>query len=696
MQRNNGKLFFVSFLMLFMELFLIRWISTEVRIFAYVSNLVLLACFLGVGAGCYLAKKEAHIFITLAMLVLIALSVKCLPFIYITDMLGGFADSIIWFQFQEGSLIVSLQGVVLTIYLFLMILVAFIPLGQILGSLLDNHRNIIAAYSINIIGSLIGIWVFSLLSFYYTPPWMWLLSALVMLFFFIPRSKLYMTVFAAASVLCLLVTGTHNPGRTLLWSPYQKLEVRPSTYKGVQNGYLITVNSVSYMSATNLSREFLQGHPSFYDPDILRYNPYEIPYLFHNTPDRVLIVGAGAGNDIAGALRNKAREIDAVEIDPGIHALGAQLHPEKPYQNPRVHTVIDDARAYFKKTTKKYDLIVFGLLDSHTLSSQYNNMRLDHYVYTEESFQEARKLLKDDGILVVSFAAQRDWIGVRLNGVLKKVFNEVPYTFATVLPAEGSLWGSLMFITGNNPAKIKQWVEARPELRDYVRKNAFQCSGSVKLISDDWPYLYIEAPSIPRMYLLIIMALAVLFIAAYRLMGSAGEGGINWHFFFLGAAFMLLEFQNVSKSALLFGSTWMVNAYIISAILVLILLANICAYYLQIKNTLPVYTILLASVLMAYFIPLDIFNNFGYPAKSILVSLIINIPIFFAGLIFITSFSNAASRDTAFGSNLMGAALGGLLEPLSFVMGIKALLLVVLLLYALSYLFSAQNRRQLI
>jgi hypothetical protein len=198
------------------------------------------------------------------------------------------------------------------------------------------------------------------------------------------------------------------------------------------------------------------------------------------------------------------------------------------------------------------------------------------------------------------------------------------------------------------------------------------------------------------MYLLIIMALAVLFIAAYRLMGSAGEGGINGHFFFLGAAFMLLEFQNVSKSALLFGSTWMVNAYIISAILVLILLANICAYYFQIKNTLPVYIILLASVLIVYFIPLDIFNNFGYPAKSILVSIILNIPIFFAGLIFITSFSSAEHRDQAFGSNLMGAALGGLLEPVSFVTGIKALLLIVLLLYALSYLFSAQNRRQLI
>ena len=38
---------------LFLELLLIRWISTEIRIFAYLQNTVLVVCFLGLGMGCW-------------------------------------------------------------------------------------------------------------------------------------------------------------------------------------------------------------------------------------------------------------------------------------------------------------------------------------------------------------------------------------------------------------------------------------------------------------------------------------------------------------------------------------------------------------------------------------------------------------------------------------------------------------------
>ena len=40
------------------ELALIRWLSTEVRIFAYVKNLALLLCFLGFGVGCAPASQR--------------------------------------------------------------------------------------------------------------------------------------------------------------------------------------------------------------------------------------------------------------------------------------------------------------------------------------------------------------------------------------------------------------------------------------------------------------------------------------------------------------------------------------------------------------------------------------------------------------------------------------------------------------
>jgi hypothetical protein len=381
-----------------------------------------------------------------------------------------------------------------------------------------------------------------------------------------------------------------------------------------------------------------------------------------------------------------------VEIDPGIFRLGLALHPEHPYEEERVKVTIDDARAFFKKANKKYDVISFGLLDSHTLSSNYNNTRLDHYVYTEESFREARKLLKDNGVLSVIFATQTQWIGERIYGLLQKTFGEVPYTFSVRSSESSYGWGGIVFLTGNNIEVLKKRVEANPKLTDFVNKNRAPFSGQVRLTSDDWPYLYIEKASIPRMYLLITGSLLILFLMARRFIFTAEGGRINLHFFFLGCAFLLLEFQNVSKATLLFGSTWIVNSFIISSILILILLANLFVAYVKVHGRLPFYALLWVSVILLYFIPLDVFNTFGFWTKSILATLFLNLPIFFAGIIYILSFKDAPAKDLALGSNLIGAALGGLLESLSFITGIKALLLIVLLFYVLSFLFLSKGK----
>ena len=182
---QNSKLFLISFIMLFLEILLIRWISTEVRIFAYIGNLVLLACFLGIGVGCYFSRKKEQILITLGMLVLIVLAVRSEPFRHITDMLSAFPDAVIWYQIMEPfNLRLVLQGIGLTLFMFLMILTAFIPLGQILGKLLDEHPKTIEGYSVNIVASLIGIWAFNIFALYYTPPWLWFLFSLILLFFF--------------------------------------------------------------------------------------------------------------------------------------------------------------------------------------------------------------------------------------------------------------------------------------------------------------------------------------------------------------------------------------------------------------------------------------------------------------------------------------------------------------------------------
>jgi spermidine synthase len=686
-QRHHSglKLFAVSFVMLFLEIFLIRWISTELRVFAYVSNLVLLACFLGIGLGCYYSKKKANSLITILLLLLICAATRTLPFQGITDMFGGFSDSLIWYDsVRADNLLPALGGTGLTILMFVMILGAFVPLGQILGRLLDEHHNIIAGYSLNVFASLIGIWTFNLFSFASTKPWVWFLFALVILAFFVPRDPARLIVAGSASLaILLLVAGADS--RWTIWSPYQRLDVYRTTHRGIHNGYTIMVNKVGYMSMLDLSDTFISRHPDVYDKNARRYSQYELLYHVAEAKDAVLIVGAGAGNDAAGALRGGARAIDAVEIDPGIVRLGRALHPEKPYQNPKVRLVVDDARAFFKKAKRTYDIISFGLLDSHTLASDYNNARLDHYVYTRESIEDAKKLLTRDGVLSVMFEAKRPWIGERIYGLLKESFGEVPYVFEIRSPNRAYGWGGLMFITGNNVEQLRALVEADPGLKQLIAKKSIAYTGQVKQTTDDWPYLYLERAHIPRMHLLISASLLVLAFAAKAVLGRGASRGIDAHFFFLGSAFMLLEFQNVSKAALLFGCTWIANSYVISAILFLILLANLVVHRFRIRRIGYFYAGLFASVAVVYMVPLEVFNVFGYWTKSVVAAAFMNIPVFFAGVIFMRSFEQAPSKDRAFGSNLLGAAAGGLLETVSFITGVKALLVLVFVFYGISF-----------
>jgi len=76
---------------------------------------------------------------------------------------------------------------------------------------------------------------------------------------------------------------------------------------------------------------------------------YELAYRIVPHPQGVLILGA---------LRHGAKDVDAVEIDPVILEIGRRDHPEHPYDSPRVTVYVDDARAFLKKTKKKYDLII--------------------------------------------------------------------------------------------------------------------------------------------------------------------------------------------------------------------------------------------------------------------------------------------------------------------------------------------------
>jgi spermidine synthase len=154
---------------------------------------------------------------------------------------------------------------------------------------------------------------------------------------------------------------------------------------------------------------------------------YHLPYrLLKAPPRRALVVGAGTGNDVAVLLDEGAERVDAVEIDPVILDLGRQRHPDRPYADPRVRAINTDARSFLNDTRERYDLIVFGTLDSMTRLSALSNVRLDNFVYTLDCIQRARERLTPDGGIALYFMAATDYIDMRLRGMVAEAFGEDP------------------------------------------------------------------------------------------------------------------------------------------------------------------------------------------------------------------------------------------------------------------------------
>ncbi len=243
------------------------------------------------------------------------------------------------------------------------------------------------------------------------------------------------------------------------------------------------------------------------------------------------------------------------------------------------------------------------------------------------------------------------------------------------------------FFIGGSQKKIGEAL-SDPQLAAYVAKNGSVLCESAELTTDDWPYFYQHEPGLPASVIVISVVLVALCWLFLRGTGTA-PGSIRWHFFFLGAGFLLLEAQITSKMALLFGTTWVVNSLVIAELMVLIVVSN---FVLEWKPRLPLvfgYGGIVASILLAYTVPLERFFFASIWLKALTATAVMCQPVLFAGMVFIRSFAREGFRSEALGSNLLGALVGGLLESLSMWTGIRSLLIVAASLYAASWVALA-------
>ena len=682
MWKQWWPLFLVSGLGLFFELAIIRWVSAEVRLLAYFKNFSLLAAFLGLGLGFGLVGRGRDYRQTFMPLLLLFVSIVLVAG-RVSSQFGltypGGGDEFLWNAAPLSDWISLVLFLSIMLLFFLLTMFLFIPLGQATGMEMARFAPL-PAYIVNILASLAGVWAFALLSYLQTPPEVWFVIGLIGWAVYLARQRALQRTALAMLALITVILTIGSVGQ--IWSPYQRLAVSDlylprANDKPVQVGYNLDVQQTFYQNAIDLSPQFLASlgneFPEFTETAVT----YNLPYLAGAEGAKVLIVGAGMGNDVAAALRNGASHVDAVEIDPAILAVGRQLHPEHPYADARVTPIVDDARSFFRHTPEQYDVIAFGLLDSHSLLSGLSSVRLDSFVYTLESFQQVQQHLKPGGIVAVTFRTwpTAPWIGERLGRSLISVFGaEQVYAY------QGPL--GTTFIVGDLPAERLAALQLTPWQ---------PAADAVPLATDDWPYLYLRTQRIPDAYwqALLLVGVACLLLIR-RLFPQAMRP--DWQFFLLGAAFLLVEFKSVTEFALLFGTTWLVNALAISGVLLMVLAANLVVLSRPRLNVTIAYALLFASLIVTALFPLDVFNTLPFVLRAILSMITLSLPLFFAGLIFGELIRRAGETAGPLASNLVGSVAGGVLEYGSLLWGIKSQYGIAALVYLGAWLASRGKR----
>ncbi len=743
--RAKGELFLISLVLLFLELACIRWFPAHVLFLTFFTNTVLLASFLGMSVGCLCARSKNNFLAWTPALLAVAIAASlgaerlmALGGASFLDVGHQDAPQLVFFGAEYHTQDLAAFRIPVEVvngFFFLVIALTFIGPGQELGRSLARLPDRVQAYTINIFGSLVGIALFAGFSaLQLSPLWWFLLAALGLGYFLVaaaPQGQSPVTWASRAALLALVpILACSHTGASVLrdeqgkevarreyyWSPYYRIDYDRVPSRAIQ------VNLIGHQQMIGRADDNTPAH-AYALPHVLNRDAGGKPF------EDVLVIGAGSGNDVSRALQWGARHVDAVEIDPVIYRLGREDHPDRPYDDPRVTVHLDDGRNFLRATDRKYDLVVYALVDSLVLHSSYSNIRLESYLFTRQAFQDVRRCLKPGGTFAMYNFFRQGWIVARLNQGLREAFGSDPLVLtlpyqAEVTPGENLKQSFTLFLAGDTDRLAgafarspEYWLENVPPHPDLARcPNGFrpQPAGEeshgwtrfglarvvapaeqLRSATDDWPFLYLHEPMVPDLSLrgiLLMGALGLVLLYLFRVRG-AGTGrhwGADARMFFLGGGFMLVETKAVVHMALLFGGTWVVNSVVFFAVLVMILLANLYVLSCRPQKLWPYYVGLLLSLGLNVLVPLDSFLGMGRVAQVACSCLLVFAPILFAGVIFAVSFSRAGAPDRAFGFNIAGAMVGGLAENTSMLLGFQYLLLVAAGFYVLSLLGSVR------
>ena len=650
--RPRLKLVLLSGLMLFVELALIRWTGSRVIYLSYFSNFVLLGSFLGIGIGFLRGKARVDVSPYAPLALAVFIGVVILLRIEI-DRGGGRA---IYFGGFEAH---GLPLPVVLPIIFVAVAAVMALIGEAVARTFAGFAPL-EAYSLDIGGSLLGIIGFTLLSFANAPPLAWGLVVAVLMVLVLPGGRRVVQVAGVLLLVALLARDSLTQNTS--WSPYYRVVVVPLTEPGT---FAVSVNGIPHQTISSVAQRRAE--------EPIYFVPFE--RLARTDPGRVLVVGAGTGSDVAVALSLGATSVDAVEIDPRLAQIGVERHPDHPYDDPRVRVVIDDGRAFLERSDAEYDLILFALPDSLTLVSGQSSLRLESYLFTREALAAARAHLAPGGVFAMYNYYREAWLIDRLAGTLRDVYGHAP-----CLDNVGTVGRLAALTIGLEAASVKCEAGWSPSTE------------VVAPATDDYPFLYLQHREVPIFYLVSIGLILVVSAAGVRVAGGPFRAmAPHLDLFFMGAAFLLLETKSVVQFALLFGTTWVVNALVFGGILLSVLAAVSVARRFRLPSPSILFPLLFAAVAISWVIEPRALLSLD-PAWRFIASIGVYFsPIFLANLVFAQRFAVAEDSTAAFGANLLGAMFGGVLEYAALVTGYQALAVLVGVLYAAAWVTGRRS-----
>jgi hypothetical protein len=648
----------------------VRQIPAEVRVASAMGDLVRMAAVFGLGLGLVLQERRPVGWLFPTGLALV------FAFVFVNrGVLSGETPEGVLVLLKDRALPVPLLRPPLppaasAATLFACVVPAFVALGQALARAMKEVPRLtalgralvggLAAALLHALGTLLGL-----------PPWLVVCGLAGLAGLVLTGGRWERGAVLATGLAFLLFSHSPLPGQ---WSPYALVQ-----HVEAPSGGVIFANAAFHDVVLDPSSDPQDSHRAGDLAPSRWRRPHELFREIHGRgPESVLILGSGAGNEVAAALDQGVLRVVAVEMDPVILEIGRRLHASAPYSDPRVEEVVDDPRHFLRTCRESFDLVVFGTLDRRTPPREEPLLPRRSFAYTREALEDARNRLGDGGLLAVHCPSGGTKPCSRVHEALRSVFG-----------------GHSRMIAEGASAPLGATLVASGDLAP-PEGNPGTVFGQTNggLPTDEWPYLSGEQHRLEPVHLRLLGVAGVLVLGVLLVLHRVHPvSGLHVDYLLLGLGSGALGSVASARLALAFGRTWLVGTAALAAAFVLLLLANALVIRRRAPSLSLAWAGLLGLVLLDYLVPTSLVSGAKSPGEMAVVGLLLGAPVLCAGLCFSLLYGSEPSPGPPVGVALVGAMAGWLLGYVSIVIGMRAVWLVALGILALAGLAARLVQR---